>query len=90
MLDAGSMSMHSIVQFHAQLNKFLKVLWFLSLSYQASLKFSGEALVQCSLLHIDVKVRNCHQALELSIVQAEFLVTLHELVEFSRQGANLV
>jgi hypothetical protein len=78
------------IQLHAQIHKFCKVLWFFSLIYQACLKFPGKTIFEGGLLHIGVIVQDSHEALELSIVLAEFLTSMSKLMELHRCTSNLI
>jgi hypothetical protein len=79
-----------IVQFHAYIHKFHKVLWFFGLVNKACLEFLGKTTFEGSLLCITIIVPDGHQTLELCRVLAEFFVSLSELVEVHRSSSHLV
>jgi hypothetical protein len=85
-----SICTNPIIQLHAQIHKFSKVLWFFSLIYQACLKFLGKTMFEGGLLHIGIIAQDSHEALELSIVVAEILASLSELIEVHRCTSTLI
>jgi hypothetical protein len=79
-----------VIKFHTQFYKFVEVLRFISLVDKAGLEFFGESSLEGGLLCLRVIIQNCYQTLKFSIINAKFMFSLYEAVQFPRGYSNFI
>jgi hypothetical protein len=84
------MGLDLVVKFYIQFDIFVKILRLLSLVNETGIEFLGESSFESYLLRLGIVFQNHHELFEFSIINAEFMVALFEIVQFLRAYSKLI